>query len=139
TPLHIACKNNNETIVKYLIEHGADINIKHYNLYTMLHYACENKNENLVKYLIEKGANIYIKNKLGDTPLEIAQKKNAENIMDYIEKKRDEYTKLLTACENNNENIVKDLVEQPSANVNIQNKDGNTALHLACQNKMKTL
>ncbi|OUM56733.1 hypothetical protein PIROE2DRAFT_49272, partial [Piromyces sp. E2] len=88
TPLHHACKNNNKTIVRYLIEHGADINIKNYNLYTMLHYACENKNENLVKYLIEKGANIYIKNKLGDTPFEIAQKKMLKILWTILKKKR---------------------------------------------------
>ncbi|OUM60551.1 hypothetical protein PIROE2DRAFT_46137, partial [Piromyces sp. E2] len=48
-------------------------------------------------------------------------------------------TPLHLACQKNNENIVKYLVEQPSANVNTQNKNGNTALHLACQNKNENI
>ncbi|KAG4091762.1 ankyrin repeat-containing domain protein [Neocallimastix lanati (nom. inval.)] len=44
TPLFISCENENEAIVKYLVEHGADL--KNDNLgETLLFNACENGNE----------------------------------------------------------------------------------------------
>jgi len=59
TPLFISCENENEAIVKYLVEHGADL--KNDNLgETLLFNACENGNEAIVKCLIEHGADLFI-------------------------------------------------------------------------------
>lgn len=52
--LHCACKNGYESIVKYLVEHGADINQEDLGGgHTPLFWA---RHENIVKYLVEKGA-----------------------------------------------------------------------------------
>ena len=60
-------------MVKFLIENGADINIKNNNGDTVLHEAVLIKdNLEVVKLLIENGADINIKNNNGDTVLHYA-------------------------------------------------------------------
>jgi len=61
TPLLRACQRGHENIVKYLVEHGANVNIKTYT--TPLKVACENGNERIIKYLLEHGADINDKEK----------------------------------------------------------------------------
>lgn len=46
--------------------------------------------------------------------------------------KRADWTPLMLACTKNNENVVRDLVEN-GANLLLQNKDGWTSFHLACR------
>jgi len=53
-----ACENGNENIVKYLVEHDADVNKKNEYGEIPLIRACESRNENIINYLIEHGANI---------------------------------------------------------------------------------
>jgi len=71
-----ACLNGNETLVKYLVEHGADVNYEGYSGQTSLLIACEkceireeerNAYMNIIKYLIEHGADINHINKYGYT------------------------------------------------------------------------
>ncbi|ORX83690.1 hypothetical protein BCR32DRAFT_192423, partial [Anaeromyces robustus] len=52
-----ACQSGNITIIKYLIEHGANVN-KETNDFTPLIAACQNGNNTIIKYLIEHGANV---------------------------------------------------------------------------------
>ncbi len=54
-PLHNACYKNDLDIVKYLVENGADI---HVNNEEVLHNACRYTHLDIVKYLIEQGADI---------------------------------------------------------------------------------
>ncbi|ORX65883.1 ankyrin, partial [Anaeromyces robustus] len=61
--------DGNEDLVKYLIEHGADINKENEDGKTPLFWACESGNEDLVKYLIDLGADINKENEKGETPL----------------------------------------------------------------------
>ncbi|ORX85962.1 ankyrin, partial [Anaeromyces robustus] len=67
--LNIACKENNELIVTYLIDHGVDINKSDIKGETPLIISCRKLNTFLAKYLIDHGANINKKNKKGNTPL----------------------------------------------------------------------
>ena len=57
------CLDGNLTIVKYLIEHNANIHLINSDGENCLFNACRSKNIKLVKYLIEKGIDI---NKLDD-------------------------------------------------------------------------
>jgi len=62
TPLNIAISNQQETIMKYLIEMGADVNKVNEEGETPLIIACKNNaNEKLVRYLVKKGANVNAK------------------------------------------------------------------------------
>lgn len=55
TPLHVAVEFNNELIVRYLIEKGADLNAVNRNNWTSLFYA---KEKEIARLLIENGADI---------------------------------------------------------------------------------
>jgi ankyrin repeat protein len=56
----------------YLIDAGANINIKDDKGQTPLHKACISENQEMVKLLIQKGADLEIKDNDGDTALLIA-------------------------------------------------------------------
>jgi len=60
-----ACKNGNETIVKYFVEHGVNINkINKYGK-TSLFYVCKYGNKiSIVNYLVEYGVNLNRKNQI---------------------------------------------------------------------------
>jgi len=125
TPLGIACENGNESLVKYLLEHGANVNARskkyefihghhqsngrgyYYKYYvditSPLDIACEKGNESLVQYLVEHGANVNVR--------------HIEKIEGPIRIK----TPLCTAWEKGNESLVKYLVEH-GANIHAPKK-----------------
>jgi len=56
-------------MVKYLVEHGADINKEDHYGKTPFFKACHGGNEPIVKYLVERGADINKESEDGLTPL----------------------------------------------------------------------
>jgi len=113
-----ACEKGNEYVLKYLVEHEADIDEKDKYGSTPLHYVCESGNENIFKYLVEHGANIYKENNFGETPLHFACfggnefffKYLVEHGADIYEQERSGKTPLHYACKSGNKNIIKYLV-----------------------------
>jgi len=74
TPLSIAICNENLDLIKYLVEHGANINQKYgKDDDTPLHDAVIMGNKNIVKYLVRKGAHVNRKNYQEKTPIDIAE------------------------------------------------------------------
>jgi len=150
TPLSYACKNGNETVVKYLIELGANIHKeykhKRANFHeedksggTLLHMVCDRGYLNLVKYLIEQGADI---NKrivyngwYNVSPLYISCRSGHEDIVKYLIEHGANINNgedhLFIDYKNGNENIAKCLVEH-GANINKENRYGETPLFFAC-------
>jgi len=63
TPLINACRENNESQVKLLIENGANINMENEDGETPLTIACKYDNINIVRILIENGVDINKENK----------------------------------------------------------------------------
>ena len=59
----------NLTIVKYLVEHGLNVNIKSLNGETPLIGACKNGNRSIVNYLVDHGASMDKKDGQGRTPI----------------------------------------------------------------------
>lgn len=77
SPLHIACKNdnniNNIEIIKFLLENNTnDRGINQVTLYgdTALHYACKNNQLEIAKLLIDYGAKLYVTNNFREKPLD---------------------------------------------------------------------
>jgi len=55
------CKDWNESLVKYLVDHSTNINIKNINGKPLFN-ECKNGNEVIVKYLVGHRVNINIEN-----------------------------------------------------------------------------
>ncbi|MCL5436393.1 MAG: ankyrin repeat domain-containing protein [Candidatus Dependentiae bacterium] len=109
TKLLLEDLNNTEPKnIKFLVENGADVNIKNKHGARPLHWACFNNNVEMIKFLVEKGADVNVKNGFGEPPL-------------------------YWACFNDNVEAVKFLVEN-GADVNIKDGFGETPLHWACFN-----
>jgi len=106
--LYNACQKGHITIVRYLVNLGANIHKEYNKGETLLFSACEGGNEALVKYLVELGADIHKVNNDGETPL-------------------------FKACENGHKDVGKYLVEQ-GADLNKVNNDGKTPLFIANKN-----
>jgi len=113
TLLITACSFHNESVIKLLVEHGADVNKDVVDIYgyskSPLTSVCHNGNESIVKYLIDHGA---------DANKEVVSKYGVS------------YLPLINACIDGNEFIVKYLVEH-GADVNKRNSRGNTPLSVA--------
>lgn len=75
-------------IIKYSVEHGADINFQDNNGNTILHNLCNYSNKNIfkiIKYVIELGINVNVQDKFGNTALHYATKvRNNLNIIKYL-------------------------------------------------------
>ncbi|ORX78888.1 ankyrin, partial [Anaeromyces robustus] len=61
--------SGNETIVRYLVEQGADLNKEDWKGETPLFNACKSGNETIVEYLVEYGADLNKEDWKGKTPL----------------------------------------------------------------------
>lgn len=137
TLLMIAIMFENRTLVKYLIEHGADVNKANKNGLTPLYMAAERGYEDIVKYLISHGADIDKAENNGITPLIMSAHNGYENIVkclvehgaDINKQDRYERTPLIMAMDS--ENIVKYLIER-GADVN-KEWEGEPPLLQACR------
>lgn len=83
--LMYACSNGRLKIVEYLINHGADIELKdNQNGETALFIAVRFEHVNIVKYLLSHGANRDVVDKNGETVHRIAISKNMVDILDVL-------------------------------------------------------
>ncbi|XP_059890511.1 ankyrin repeat domain-containing protein 22 isoform X2 [Delphinus delphis] len=64
----------NESLVRMLLNAGAEVNATDCYGCTALHYACEMKNQTLIPLLLAARADPMIKNKHGESSLDIAQR-----------------------------------------------------------------
>lgn len=69
TPLIIACKNNNEDIIKYLVSHGALTDNRDSFGRTPLMYSCMGNHHDMINYLVSHGADVNVRDNDGNTPL----------------------------------------------------------------------
>ncbi len=91
TPITCAANKNHVDVVKYLHEHGADVNTVdasgHYigtTKFTPLHYAAYRGNIELTYYLLSKGASISATTSNGWTPLKFAEMRGHTNVKDVL-------------------------------------------------------
>ncbi|MEG7523874.1 MAG: ankyrin repeat domain-containing protein [Chromatiales bacterium] len=145
-PLHIASKNGHNTIVKILIDKGADANLTNKNGDTPLNWALIKGNEDIAEFIIGKGADINGVNKHANPPLHKALEFKRRNIAELIINKgadvnavdRNGKTALLWASMQGFEDIVK-LVIQEGADLNASDKYGNTPVHMALKGGHKNI
>lgn len=79
--LHAAVSWNHVEIVKFLLDHHADISIKDQDGDTPLHY-CEDPE--IAKMLIEHGADPLCRNGEGLLPIQVASEDDRESMVNYL-------------------------------------------------------
>jgi ankyrin repeat protein len=107
TALHMASREGHENIVRYLLNHNANVNLQDRDGYTALHYASINGNMSIVQYLIS----------LPDINVNLTDTQSR--------------TALHRAIEHNKSAVAHELIIKTSIDINIQNNHGWTALHYA--------
>ena len=122
------CKEESLSIVKSLVEQGADVNVKDYRNKTALHHAVEAKSLEIVKYLVEHGADVNCKTKRGATALHFAVGTGLLEMVKYLVENGAKVTTkqscgattvLYWACKEGNESIV-DYLLQHGAKEDVQ-------------------
>jgi ankyrin repeat protein len=105
-PVHLISQTD---VLKYLLEHGANVNQTRNDGVTPLYMSAQHGNLPVVQYLIDSGANIN-------------------------QPKNDGVTPLYMSSGNGHLPVVQYLVENCGANVNQSNNDGFTPLYMSSQN-----
>lgn len=125
TALHYACCSEDEDmqiVVDVLLEAGAEVNVQSLLGDTPLHMACRRMNSSAVVTLLRHGAKIGLVNDLGRTPLHVVIREAMNN-----RAAMSTFVALLTTITAESFEGEDNLVSA----VNIQDKNGDTALHLA--------
>lgn len=139
--LRLVSQLRNVRIVKYLVEHGANINQGDGDDgNTPVILASEEGHLEIVKYLVEQGANVDHVNNDGYTPLISASYEGHLEIVKYLvehgadvnQANNDAWTSLIWVSFEGHLEIVKYLVEH-GANVNQADNDGRTPFFVASQ------
>ena len=140
-PLHHACRLGHVYIVKLLIEMGFDVNARDTKVGTPLSIACKTRNVKLAMLLCQQPKIDVNENFRLDFPLNKAFKQRNMEIFEIlckhpkidINRKFWCSTILIWVCrEWESQNFVKILLQVPNIDVNFQDNNGDTALHLAC-------
>jgi ankyrin repeat protein len=142
TALASAIHNKNLKIIKYLCEHGANINLKDNVNNTALLHAIYVDSE-IALYLIQKGADITIKNKLNETPMHFAamsgdlliSKILIERGLDINISNKNNHTPIMLAACNKHIKLVKLLLEN-NADINGEDINNDNLMHLCILNDM---
>ena len=143
TALHFAAENGDTDVVKFLVDHGADVKAQDTVLSrSAIHFAAENGNLECIKYLTEKGADLQDKDSFGATALHYAAKSNHLDIVKYLVGKKMDYTAkdkrgwsaMHYAASGGSIDVVKYLLAK-GLNINELNENGRTPLFFARQHR----
>lgn len=164
TPLHLAALNveintileqtqsqtistDTPNIMNTLLGDGANINSQNHEGFTPVHRAVLRRNHAILEALLTRKPNLNIRAN-GYTPLELAcQKNNGEAVRMLVPQttltnRRQRVRILSQLTQLSHVNVLNALTPQSAANlfdINIQDADGNTALHIACLNGREDL
>ena len=140
TPLICAASEGRFDVVKYLIDHGADVDKKDGRKRTALHYASKWGHLNVVEVLFSKGAEIDVEDEDHCSPLMLAAEWGHVDILLYLvnygadvnKKNRRKRTALHCACERGDLKVVEALLSK-GAEIDVENEDCCTPLVLAAE------
>ena len=147
TALHHTCNSHSHhsiTLLSYLIENGADINDCTNDDYTPLMVAAQKGDINAVTSLVECGANVHHRDRDGRTALHFAIYYISPASIVEVSSSLVKYGATPTICNetlqmlgrcDGHENVVAFLIEH-GADVDLQDKDGDTALYYAASSSL---
>ncbi|CAI9744081.1 E3 ubiquitin-protein ligase MIB2-like isoform X14 [Octopus vulgaris] len=145
TFLMAACEQGSTSLIAFLIESGANIDMSDKGKNTALHYAVESHKTDAVAFLVSSGANVNKQDSEGDTPLHRAVVNKYEDVVKVLLNSKENnnlqvnlqnnegWTALHLPCLYRQTNIVELLLQQNGIDVNAVTENGWTALHFACQ------
>ena len=137
TPLIVTFRNGHFDAFTFLIDKGADVNLQDHDGYTALHYAVESENFDAFSWLVYNGADLNLQYRNGQSALHFASSDICQCLIQNqadIDVRDSHYcTPLMQASCNNDVKKVAMLIEN-GAKVDLQDVDGNTALHHAVLN-----
>ncbi|XP_065574903.1 putative ankyrin repeat protein RF_1087 [Artemia franciscana] len=84
TLLHLAAWTGHTRTVEYLLQSGADVNVKNENGTSPLHFAALNGNTQTVECLFKSGTDVNIRNNYGNTPLYLAAWEGHTEPVEYL-------------------------------------------------------
>ena len=142
SPLHFASAFGYEELVKLFILEGADVNLRNVYGESPLHFASAAGNKEVAELLISVGADVNVMDNYGYLPLDLAVlfdnmevgmmlASNGSFVCDYP-------SFLRFAVLKNNRELVKMLIEA-GVDVNVEDNDGNTLLHLALRHNFEEI
>ena len=142
TPLIVTFRNGHFDAFTFLIDKGADVNLQDHDGYTALHYAVESENFDAFSWLVYNGADLNLQYRNGQSALHFASSDICQCLIQNqadIDVRDSHYcTPLMQASCNNDVKKVAMLIEN-GAKVDLQDVDGNTALHHAVLNSYDSL
>ncbi|KAI1284962.1 E3 ubiquitin-protein ligase MIB1 [Halotydeus destructor] len=144
TPLHIAVNKGHVGVVKALLELGCHPSLQDSEGDTPLHDAISKKRDDILSLLLDHNADISVTNNTGFNALHSAALRGNPSAMKILlsklsrawivdEKKDDGYTALHLAALNNHLEVAELLVQCGKANLDLQNVNLQTPLHLAVE------
>ena len=138
TALHHAVQSKNFDAVSCLVHNGADINLfTSINKQTPLMLACRSHNMDAINFLLNKGAEVNLQDKDGKSALHFASSNIwywlIQNLADVNMCDNHNCTPLMQASRKSDVKKVAMLIEN-GAKVDLQDGNGNTALHHAVLN-----
>lgn len=125
---------------EYLLQNLIEINNTNKRGDGALHIVVRLGDHNALKLLVDHGADVNLSNSLGDTPAILATRHGDKESLcilidagaDLPHCNKEGETCLHTASNLGDSNLVSFLCSQPNINIDQQDLDGNSALHIAC-------
>ncbi|KAF3929044.1 Ankyrin-3 [Dactylellina cionopaga] len=143
TALHWAVRNGNETLTRILLEEGANIHERTHDEQNAICLAVQHDMKSLVRFLVENRAAIDGYGANGMAPIHIAAMMGKERVLAVLLEsgaRVNNYTKgsainsqtaLMIAIIQQNEGIVRILLNHPQINLEAEDRNRSTALHYA--------
>jgi len=144
--MNISDKGKRKKIILLLVEYGASINAQDQNGNSVLHAAILKAYSDFIAQVIKDPSlyvmiNFNLKNKKGKTVLDIAKEKKNKKLIEMLRlhykplrinmKDRAGYTPTMLAAMRGDFKTLQKLLRTGRVNLDIKNKNGDTALHLA--------
>ena len=143
TPLTLAARHGHDNVVHALLSDSQClVDTKDQDGSTALHYSCTEGHVDIVRALVNHKANVNARVDSGDTPLTLAAINKHDNVVhalsDYscevYAKDEDAFTALLLlSCERGYVGIVRTLLAEHKADINVKTDSGDTLLHVAAR------
>ncbi|XP_050429744.1 protein phosphatase 1 regulatory subunit 16A [Adelges cooleyi] len=139
TALHQCCIDDNEQMMKLLVEFGANVNAEDSEKWTPLHAAATCAHLHLIKYLIDKGANLLAVNADGNMPYDICEDESALDLIESEMARRGVTQELIDNTRATTESrMLKELQQAVKDNqtylLESYDHQGATPLHIAAAN-----